>query len=91
MNKSELIRAIADKSDSTIVEVAKYFDAMLQIFEEAVASQDDIRITNYLVVSCKHVPKKNGRNPATGETIVIPAKNRVVIKAGKKLKEAANS
>ena len=35
-------------------------------------------------------PAKKGRNPRTGETVDIPAKNVVKFKVGSKLKDAVN-
>ena len=38
----------------------------------------------------KKKPAKNGRNPRTGETVKIPARVAVKVKAGSKLKESLN-
>ena len=91
MNKSDLIRAIADKSGLSIVMVSKILDAEEQVVFEAVAKKEEIRRPGFYIISVKHVPSTTGRNPKNGEPIKIEARNKVQVRTGAALKAAANS
>lgn len=47
-----------------------------------------IRISGLGILQVKKRAARTGRNPATGETIQIPAKKKIAFRAAKELKEA---
>ena len=47
-----------------------------------------IRISGLGILQVKKRAARTGRNPATGETIQIPAKKKIAVRAAKELKEA---
>jgi len=47
-----------------------------------------IRISGLGILQVKKRAARMGRNPATGETISIPAKKKIAFRAAKELKEA---
>ena len=49
-----------------------------------------VTVTGFATFVAKEKAATTGRNPRTGETVTIPAKTAVTIKAGAKLKEALN-
>lgn len=90
MNKQELIKLMAENADMTQTAAAKALDA----FEYAVASTlqmgDSLQIRGFGTFKATPQPARIGRNPATGEEVEVPAKQRVSFIAGKGLKEAVN-
>ena len=57
---------------------------------EQIKEEGKVTITGFATFTSKHKEASTGRNPRTGETVTIPARNAVVIKAGSKLKDALN-
>ncbi|MCO6434325.1 HU family DNA-binding protein, partial [Nitrosomonas nitrosa] len=54
-----------------------------------VASGNDVQLVGFGTFSVSERAGREGRNPATGETMTIPAKKVVKFKPGKALSDAA--
>ena len=63
-----------------------------ELTKEIEKSKDEgkVTITGFVTFTAKEKAASTGRNPRTGETVNIPARTAVVIKAGSKLKEELN-
>lgn len=73
MNKNELISAIAAESGLTKAESARALDAFTNQITQAVAGGDKVSLIGFGCFSPMARAEKNGRNPKTGEPLVIPA------------------
>ncbi len=82
MNKAELISAIASKANITKVDARKALDAFVETAGEAMKNGDRLTLVGFGSFSVAKRSARNGRNPRTGKTIKIPAKNVVRFKAG---------
>ena len=65
-------------------------DSIFEQITAALADGDRVQIPGFGSFSVSHRAERQGRNPATGETITIKASNNVRFKAGKALKDAVN-
>lgn len=88
MNKSELVKSIAKKSGLTETQANDAFKALTETVSEALGKGEDVTLVGFGTFKVTERKAKKGRNPATGETIQIPAKKAPVFKAGKALKDA---
>jgi len=61
--------------------------ATLDLVQEQLETGKKVTMTNFGVFSVRDVPARNGRNPATGEALQIPAKRRPHFAFAAKLKE----
>ena len=90
MNKSDLIDAMA--ADAGISKVAA--KAALESFTDNVTSAlkggDKVALVGFGTFSVSHRAARSGRNPQTGKTIQIAAKNVAKFKAGAGLSDAVN-
>jgi len=89
LSKQHIIDAVASKTGATKADAGRNIDALLEVFTDAVASGDEIKITGYLSISTVERAARTGRNPRTGETIEIPAKKVAKAKLGSVIKDAA--
>ena len=64
---------------------------LLLRIECALASGDKVTLVGFGTFEVKERAAREGRNPATGETIKIKASKAPAFKAGKELKEKVNS
>lgn len=87
MNKGELVDAIAQKANVTKKEADQILTATLETILEAVANGDKVTIVGFGSFEARERQAREGRNPATGETIQIPATRVPVFAAGKGFKE----
>ncbi len=90
MTKSELIAHVAEASGITKAQAAAAVNAVLDGITNALKNGGDVRLPGFGNFSVNHRPARTGRNPRTGETIKIPAKNMAKFKAGKELQNALN-
>ncbi|MCL2221763.1 MAG: HU family DNA-binding protein [Oscillospiraceae bacterium] len=88
MNKTDLINAIAAKSDLSKKDSEKALTATIESISEALKSGDKVQLVGFGIFDVKKRAARIGRNPKTKEPINIPATKTPVFKAGKALKDA---
>jgi DNA-binding protein HU-beta len=90
MNKKELIESIAGAADISKAAAEKALNGTLAAIAESLNKGDKVTLVGFGTFSVSKRDARNGRNPQTGNTIEIPAKNVVKFKAGSKLSAAVN-
>jgi DNA-binding protein HU-beta len=90
MSKQVLIDAVAEKCDMTKDKAKEAVDAMIHQIGQAMKAGGDIRIPDFGTFKVTKRKAREGRNPATGKTIQIPASNVPKFTPAKKLKELLN-
>lgn len=85
MNKAELINAIAEKAGLTKVDAKKALEGFIATTQEALKKGDRVALVGFGSFSVAKRSARTGRNPRSGKTINIPAKNVVKFKAGANL------
>ena len=73
MNKSELIDAIAAKTELSKAASGKALDAIVQTIEQAVAKGDSVSLVGFGTFKSAARAAREGKNPKTGEKIKIAA------------------
>ncbi|MET9438803.1 HU family DNA-binding protein [Streptomyces sp. NPDC006551] len=90
MNRSELVAALADRAEVTRKDAEAVLAVLAETVGEVVAKGDEkVTIPGFLTFEHTHRAAREGRIPATGEPMTIPAGYSVKVSAGSKLKEAA--
>lgn len=91
MNKSELIKALADDAkiahEDAISVVNIFFDSM----RKAILDGNRVEIRGFGSFKIKEYGGYSGRNPKTGQTVSVIPKRLPFFRAGKDLKEFINS
>jgi len=90
MRKPELAAAIASSADLTKEKAHEVINAVLDEITDALAENEAVMLIGFGTFSQRHRSATTGKNPQTGETIAIPARNSVGFKPGKALKDACN-
>jgi DNA-binding protein HU-beta len=89
MNKAELIEAIATRSNTTKTQTAAMLDGLIDVVQKTLVDDNSVQLVGFGTFSITERAGREGRNPATGETMTIPAKKVVKFKPGKHLADAA--
>ena len=87
MNKTELVAAIAEKTDLTKKDAELALTAVVESITEALEKGDKVQLIGFGSFEVKNRAARTGRNPKTKEAIEIPATKVPVFKAGKALKD----
>ncbi len=86
MNKSELASRVAELAELDKKTAEKAVTAVFSALSQAFEAEEKVQITGFGSFEVKERAARQGRNPATGETIEIPASKTPVFKASKTLK-----
>jgi DNA-binding protein HU-beta len=87
MNKTDLIQAVVEKTGLTKKDSASAVDAVFEAISESLARDDKVQLIGFGTFEVRSRQAREGRNPATGETIKIAASKAPAFKAGKALKD----
>ncbi len=90
MNKTELIDAVAEATDTSKAAAGKAVDAVFDTITAALKNGDQVTLVGFGTFLVRDRAARTGRNPQTGETINIAASKAPAFKAGKALKDAVN-
>ena len=90
MKKVELVEAVAEKAGLTKSDATKAIDATFATITEVLAKGDKVPLVGFGTFGVSKRAAREGRNPRTGETVKIAARNAVTFKAGTALKDAVN-
>jgi len=88
VNRSELVAAVADSAGTSKTDADAVLNALGDTLVDAVKKGEKVQIPGLLTVERVERAARTGRNPATGETLNIPAGYGVKVSAGSKLKNA---
>ena len=80
-NKSELVRAIAERTGKTQKDVFDVLDAFMAITKEEVAKDATVRLLGFGTFRKAHRDAHPGRNPRTGEAITVPASDALAFRS----------
>jgi DNA-binding protein HU-beta len=87
MNKSELIDAVAEKTEMTKAAAGRAVEAVLEVISETVAKKDTVAVIGFGTFEARSRAARNGKNPKTGEVIKIAATTVPAFKPGKAFKD----
>lgn len=90
MNKTELIAAVAEKSDITKKDADKTVSAVIDTIIEAVANGEKVQIVGFGTFEQRIRKERTGVDPRTHESIVIPESKVPAFKPGKGFKETVD-
>lgn len=90
MNKTELVSAMAEKSDLSKKDAEKALKAFIDVVTEELKKDEKIQLVGFGTFEVSERAAREGRNPLTGEKMQIKASKAPKFKAGKALKDAVN-
>lgn len=91
MNRTEFVKAVAEATTKTQKEIKEVLDAMQTVAYAEMANCEEVKIFDGLTLVGVHKEATTARNPQTGATVEVPAKNVPKAKFGKAAKEAVNA
>ena len=90
MNKTELVDAIAGKTDVSKKDVGDVLDAFFEVASDVVGKGDEkITLPGFLSIERRPTPARKGISPGNGQPYEVAAGFTAKIAAGSKLKAAA--
>ena len=91
MTKSELIQEVSKLSGESLKTTDSIINQTLDTIQSKLAVGETVEILGFGKFFVVNVNERKGRNPRTGEDIIIPAHKSAHFRVGKMLKNAVNS
>lgn len=88
MNQDKLVSSVSEISGASKTQTESVLKALGQTVQAALATNNEVTLPGIGKLSVTVRAERNGRNPRTGEAIVIPAKKTPKFSAVKALKDA---
>jgi integration host factor subunit beta len=90
MNKSDLVKNLAKRTDLPMRKAEEIVDMVFKTMTDALVQGDRIEIRGFGSFVVKEYKGYTGRNPKTGQKITVSSKYLPFFKTGKELKERVN-
>lgn len=90
MTKYQFIKKLAKRANITYRESAWVVNAFLDEVADVLKNGDSVNFVGFGKFCVREKSARNGRNPKTNETILIPASRYAALKQGKGLKDLIN-
>lgn len=91
MNKSELIAKVAEELELPKTRVAQVANALFDGIVAEVSAGSTVGITGFGTFSGRQRAERNGRNPQTGDALVIEARKAPHFRSGRAFKASVNA
>jgi len=90
MNKGDLINRVAESADLSKAQATEAVNSLLNCIGDTLKDGDKVSLVGFGTFSTAHRAARIGRNPKTGASLQIAAKNVVKFKPGKELSASVN-
>lgn len=90
LTKAQIIEEISNKDGFTKKKSIEIVETLLDILKSTLESGDDVLISGFGKFCVKKKKERRGRNPATGDDMMLSARNVVTFKCSSKLRDMIN-
>jgi len=87
ITKNQIIEEVRANNRLTKKQSSKTIEALLEIIKETLATGEDVLISGFGKFCVKEKRERRGRNPATGEDMMLDARKVVTFKCSGKLRD----
>ena len=90
LTKAQIIEEISNKDGFTKKKSIEIVETLLDIIKSTLESGDDVLISGFGKFCVKKKKERRGRNPATGDDMMLSARKVVTFKCSSKLRDMIN-
>jgi integration host factor subunit alpha len=90
LTKSILVEKIAESNGFLKNQALDVTESLIEVIKSTLASGEDVMVSGFGKFQVKDKASRKGRNPATGETLILDAHRVVTFKCSQKLREKIN-
>jgi len=91
LTKAQIIEEISDRNGFTIKKSTELVESLLEILKNTLASGEDVLISGFGKFCVKDKNSRRGRNPATGEDMMLSERKVVTFKCSASLRDEINA
>jgi len=90
LTKTDIVELIAEKNDFRPTEAKNALEELLEIMKSTLGSGEDLMISGFGKFQVNEKKPRKGRNPATGDSMVLDKRRVVTFKISGKLRDQIN-
>jgi integration host factor subunit alpha len=90
LTKENLVTAIAEANGYPRNRAVELVETLIELIKSRLVSGDDVLISGFGKFCVKEKRERRGRNPATGESMMLEARRVVTFKCSGQLREKIN-
>ena len=90
LTKAEIVQSIADQIGFTKNQSSDVTEALLEIIKRTLAFGDDVLVSGFGKFCVNKKAQRRGRNPATGDSMMLRPRRVVTFKCSGKLRKKIN-
>lgn len=90
LTKAQIVGDIQEQLNLSKSRSAEVIESVLEIIKQTLESGEDVLISGFGKFCVKEKKKRRGRNPATGQDLILKPRKVVTFKCSGKLRERVN-
>ena len=90
VDKAQIIEAISKRNGFTRNKSSETLETLMKIIKRTLGTGEDVLISGFGKFSVKEKKERRGRNPATGETMMLAPRKVVRFRCSGKLRDRVN-
>ena len=91
LTKAGIVQTIAEQTELTKNQSQHAVETLLELMKRTLASGEDVLISGFGKFCVKEKAERRGRNPATGDSIMLSARRVITFKCSGKLRDRCNA
>ena len=90
LTKAQIVEMISENNGFTKTQSVDVVETLIEIIKRNLANGDDVLVSGFGKFCVNQKRPRRGRNPATGEELMLDARKVVTFKCSGKLRDAIN-
>ena len=90
LTKMDIVEAVAEQNGYTKVRSLKVVETLLELIKSSLESGEDIMISGFGRFCVKRKKERMGRNPSTGDAMMLAPKKSLAFRCSGKLRDKIN-
>jgi integration host factor subunit alpha len=90
LTKARIVESVVETNGYTHKKAFETVEIILELIKRSLENGEDVLISGFGKFCVKKKKKRRGRNPATGEDMMLAPRKRVTFRSSKKLREKLN-
>ena len=91
LTKAQIVEMLAEENDFAKNKSVEIVENLLEIIKYTLESGQDVLVSGFGKFCVKEKSRRRGRNPATGEDLLLDARKVVTFKCSGKLRDKINA
>ncbi|MBI9086938.1 MAG: integration host factor subunit alpha [Desulfobacterales bacterium] len=90
LTKADVVQNLMDHNGYTRTQASELLETLLELIKTTLSSGEDVMVSNFGKFQVREKAQRRGRNPATGQAMLLEPRRVVTFQCARKLRETVN-